>query len=158
MNANENIQAENTLPFVHDVAEIMREAWAIAIRRAKIHIEFGQRDGTIPQKLHYDNKFLRSIVVTHKFLSVALASAWERSRDRIAYAIRQENAAKEKAAKKAEIKNAIKSCGRVIALYETAHAAGLNHGKTWICGERDIEMKGACPSYEGMEICYVYGN
>lgn len=37
-----------------------------------------------------------------------------------------------------------------------AELQGLNHGCSWICTDYDIEAKGACPSLEGEEICYVY--
>lgn len=37
-----------------------------------------------------------------------------------------------------------------------AEREGLNRGKSWYCSERDIQTKGACPSWEGEAICYVY--
>ncbi|MFJ5538559.1 hypothetical protein [Vreelandella titanicae] len=37
-----------------------------------------------------------------------------------------------------------------------AEREGLNRGKSWFCSERDIQTKGACPSWEGEAICYVY--
>lgn len=37
-----------------------------------------------------------------------------------------------------------------------AEREGLNRGKSWFCSERDIQTKGACPSWEGQAICYVY--
>ena len=45
---------------------------------------------------------------------------------------------------------------RYVTTLEKAEAQGLNHGKSWICQEMDIETKGALPEWEGMAICYVY--
>lgn len=48
--------------------------------------------------------------------------------------------------------------GRYVELLEVAEREGLNHGKAWICGERDIETKGAHPAWESEMICYVYAS
>ena len=45
---------------------------------------------------------------------------------------------------------------RKIVTLEYAQLRGLSHGKSWYCSERDIELKGACPSFEGQLICYAY--
>lgn len=45
---------------------------------------------------------------------------------------------------------------RYVERADEAERQGLNHGKCWVCGEIDIETKGAHPSWEGMLICYVY--
>lgn len=45
---------------------------------------------------------------------------------------------------------------RYVTTLEKAEARGLDHGKAWICGELDIETKGALPEWEGRAICYVY--
>lgn len=37
-----------------------------------------------------------------------------------------------------------------------AQMMNLNHGKAWFCSERDVELKGANPAFEGELICYVY--
>jgi hypothetical protein len=47
---------------------------------------------------------------------------------------------------------------RTITLLAVAQRDGLNHGKSWTCGEREIETMGACPSWDGMQVCYVYAN
>lgn len=45
---------------------------------------------------------------------------------------------------------------RKILPLSVADRDGLNHGKSWYCGERDIQIKGALPEWEGEKICYVY--
>ena len=45
---------------------------------------------------------------------------------------------------------------RYIAPLETAERNGLNHGRSWVCKEMDIQTKGVNPALEGELICYVY--
>jgi hypothetical protein len=50
------------------------------------------------------------------------------------------------------------NASRTLMLSAVAKRDGLHHGKSWICGEREIETMGACPSWDGMQVCYVYAN
>lgn len=45
---------------------------------------------------------------------------------------------------------------RTIVTLEYAQLMGLSHGKSWLCAEYHVELKGACPSFEGQLICYAY--
>lgn len=45
---------------------------------------------------------------------------------------------------------------RTIVTLEYAQLMGLSHGKSWLCTEYHVELKGACPSFEGQLICYAY--
>jgi len=45
---------------------------------------------------------------------------------------------------------------RYVERESVADAQGLNRGRSWTCGEIDIQTKGAHPSWEGRAICYVY--
>lgn len=45
---------------------------------------------------------------------------------------------------------------RYVELESVATAKGLKRGRSWRCGEIDIQTKGAHPSWEGDFICYVY--
>ncbi len=58
------------------------------------------------------------------------------------------------AAKNAKI-NAGYSSRKIVTL-EYAQLMGLSHGKSWMCTEYHVELKGACPSFEGQLICYAY--
>lgn len=48
------------------------------------------------------------------------------------------------------------SHNRYVELLSVANKAGLDHGAAWRCAERDIQVKGASPMWEGELICYVY--
>lgn len=95
-------------------------------------------------------------------LSVALKAEWaqERRNVEIAKARAARQAAKERAAQRNAAMNQRTArtsyTSRRVALLETAIDQGLNHGKAWYCGERDIQTKGAAPEWEGEAICYVY--
>jgi len=45
---------------------------------------------------------------------------------------------------------------RKIVTLDYAKLMGLSHGKSWVCTEYHVELKGACPSFEGELICYAY--
>lgn len=95
-------------------------------------------------------------------LSVAMKKEWaelkERARIRAAQEARRE--AKQRAAECAAAMNNRPALtgysSRRIMPLSVAQRDGLNHGRSWYCGERDIETKGAMPEWEGDLICYVY--
>lgn len=62
----------------------------------------------------------------------------------------------EKARRAASARAATSPDRRYVTLETIAHRDGLNRGKSWLCGERDIQVKGALPEWEGQAICYVY--
>ncbi len=45
---------------------------------------------------------------------------------------------------------------REVVSLATAQQLGLRCGKAWVCGDIDIETKGAHPALEGELICYCY--
>ena len=55
-----------------------------------------------------------------------------------------------------EKNSAISGQPRYLTLLSAAESNGLNHGKSWVCGEKEIETMGASPEWEGMQVCYVY--
>lgn len=60
-------------------------------------------------------------------------------------------------ARNSESKSSGKLSGRrVVAALSYAKMKGLNHGRSWLCSDYDIEVRGVCPSLEGEMICYVY--
>lgn len=75
---------------------------------------------------------------------------------------RQASALSEFVAQKQSEKTAPSNTGRNewttrrVVRARDAETLGLNHGRTWVCGELDIQTKGAHPSWEGESICYVY--
>ena len=93
---------------------------------------------------------------------IALKAEWatKRENDRIRAAQEARRAAKQRDAERTAAMNkrpqhAGYKSRRIMPL-SVAQRDGLNHGRAWYCGERDIETKGAMPEWEGDLICYVY--
>lgn len=91
-------------------------------------------------------------------LSVALKAEWQQARkDAASRAAREARKAQKEAAAKPAARPARSNwTSRTVMLAMTANEKGLNRGKSWICGEMDIQTKGALPEWEGESICYVY--
>lgn len=95
-------------------------------------------------------------------LSVALKAEWAAKRKSASIRAAQEarRAAKQHDVERAGAMNTrparIAYNSRRIMPLSVAQRDGLNHGRSWYCGERDIEAKGAMPEWEGDLICYVY--
>ncbi len=47
---------------------------------------------------------------------------------------------------------------RRIELLAVATRDGLSHGKSWVCGARQVETGDAQPWMEGEMVCYVYAD
>lgn len=59
----------------------------------------------------------------------------------------------------APVVTARKNSGRrYLELLSIAQRDNLSHGKSWYCGEREIETMGMNPMHEGELVCYVYAN
>lgn len=110
-----------------------KRAWAKAAMRVKLAKKYGE----IKSESDY-------IVVCREDVLDEDAEIEKRKQEEV-----------EKKAKQAEASKKA-SGGRYIELASVAERDGLNHGRAWFCGERDIETKGAKPEFEDMLICYVY--
>lgn len=87
----------------------------------------------------YDKRSLR------EWFKVCLPDAWKEAKDAMKIAV---------------AKDKIKSSKgrRYLELLAVAERDGLNHGASWYCGDREIEVMGMNPMHEGELVCYVYAN
>lgn len=108
-------------------------------------------------RIWVDNKHTDSYAIA---FSVALKQEWtnlKRSLENDAHR-KARQAAKERHARQnaAPAPKATAWKARRVMPVVVAEREGLSRGKSWFCSERDIQTKGACPSWEGQAICYVY--
>lgn len=105
-------------------------------------------------RIWVNNKHTDSYAIAFR---IALKQEWADLKRSMANdaARKARQAAKEKARATAAPKATAWKTRRVMPV-AVAEREGLNRGKSWFCSERDIQTKGACPSWEGEAICYVY--
>ncbi|ECB1778536.1 hypothetical protein EU837_01995 [Salmonella enterica subsp. enterica serovar Kibi] len=77
--------------------------------------------------------------------SCALDNAWAEAKEAMKQAVASEKAKS-------------KPGNRYLELLSIAERDGLNHGKSWCCGDREIETMGMNPMHDGELVCYVYSN
>lgn len=105
------------------------------------------------QKAERRVKITKTTKPASQFFAVCMIDAMDEIIDAVAEAAEQ---ARKAEIAKAATTRATRTGGRYVELARVARDNNLNHGKTWWCGEVDIETKGAMPEWEGDLICYVY--
>lgn len=124
--------------FIFDTKAIMTSAWDMARKR---QAWFAARGTASPVR---------------KYFASALKDAWDSYRSDLIKAAEDEFEAARKSAAAAKSCKSAKS--RYLELLSIAQRDNLNHGKSWYCGEREIETMGMNPMHEGELVCYVYAN
>lgn len=125
--------------FIYDTKSIMTRAWELAREYRAVWAEKEARHS----KWRKCNMNLRACFKN------ALRDAWEEAKKAMSTA----------KSKPIQFSQAQDNRGsRYLELLVVAERDGLNHGKSWYCGEREIETMGMNPMHEGELVCYVYAN
>ncbi|EBV8483672.1 hypothetical protein HT95_002350 [Salmonella enterica subsp. enterica serovar Ago] len=128
-----------TTNFIYDTKSIMSRAWVLA---REYRAKWAEKE-TRHSKWRKLNMNLREC------FKCGLRNAWEEAKKSM-------TAARSNTSTFTQVRP--NRGVRYLELLSIAERDGLSHGKSWYCGEREIETMGMNPMHEGELVCYVYAN